>query len=637
MADGPDFSGWATRYNIECSDGLTLRDGAFAHNDGSRVPLVWQHDHNNPENVLGYAELENRPEGVYAKGYFNDNEMGQTAKKMVQHGDITSLSIYANKLTKQGQDVLHGQIRELSLVLSGANPEAFIDKVSVAHGSDGVDVMDAVIYSGSYLEHADAPSNKEGSSMAERTIQDVIDGMSEEQQQVLYYLVGQAVEEDAPADEADKTDSKVAEKESDSKTTENKTDDSKELVKHQDSSDDEEDFEVLDKDKFAVLEDEDNSFGHSDNEGNSMTGNVFANGASTASPVISHSEIEDIVKTARKNGSLADAFLAHADQYGIDNIDLLFPDAKSLTGPEFLKRQDEWVTKVLQGVHKSPFARVKSVLADITADEARARGYIKGNQKKDEIIKLMKRETLPTTIYKKQKLDRDDVIDITDLDVVAWLKGEMKLMLNEEIARAILFGDGREIDNESKIKEENIRPVAKDFYPYTNTVTSVKADGYVDLTKNIIRARKNYRGSGIPTLYTSTDVVTELLLLEDKMGRPLYDDIEKLKTKLRVADIVEIPDAIFAHLGDTFGVIVNLNDYTIGSDKGGETTMFEDFDIDFNQQKYLIETRLSGALTKPEAAIILKWGSSVSVAQGTANVDENGVVSAPVESTPAGE
>ena len=617
MADGPDFSGWATRYNVECSDGLTLRDGAFAHNDGSRVPLVWQHDHNNPENILGYAELENRPEGVYARGYFNDNEMGQTAKKMVQHGDITSLSIYANKLTKQGQDVLHGQIRELSLVLSGANPEAFIDKVSVAHGSDGIDVMDAVIYSGSYLEHTDAPSKKEGSSMAERTIQDVIDGMSEEEQRVLYYLVGQAVEENAPSDEADKTDSK---------TTENKTDDSKEPVKHQGSSDDEDDFEELDKD---------NSIGHSDSEGNSMTGNVFSNGASTASPVISHSEIEDIVKTARKNGSLADAFLAHADKYGIDNIDLLFPDAKSLTGPEFLKRQDEWVTKVLQGVHKSPFARVKSVLADITADEARARGYIKGNQKKDEIIKLMKRETLPTTIYKKQKLDRDDVIDITDLDVVAWLKGEMKLMLNEELARSILFGDGREVDDASKIKEENIRPIAKDFYPYTNTVTSVKSAGYVDLTKNIIRARKNYRGSGIPTLYTSTDVVTELLLLEDKMGRPLYDDIEKLKTKLRVADIVEIPDAIFAHLGDTFGVIVNLNDYTIGSDKGGETTMFEDFDIDFNQQKYLIETRLSGALTKPEAAIILKWGSAVSVAPGTANVDKDGVVSAPVKPTPA--
>lgn len=600
MGSTPDFSGWATKHNIRCSDGLTIRGGAFAHNDGQRVPLLWSHDHSSPANVLGYAELENRPEGVYAHGYFNDTEMGQKAKNLVQHGDIESLSIYANKLVKQGNDVVHGQIRELSLVLSGANPGAYIDQVDISHSENGE--MEAIIFSGESLQHNDTGGNVANPSK-EPTVQDIIDSMTEEQRNVLYYLVGQAVEDNG-SDDAEVAQSAISHSEEEAFAAGYDAAVEDVLDQLYDGDDDGED-------------DGEDDFEHSDNsaylahEGGLMTGNVFAQGGYAPEPVISHSDIENIVEDARRNGSLKDSFLAHTASYGIENIDILFPNAKALSGPEFLKRQTEWVTKILGEVHKSPFARIKSVVADITADEARARGYIKGNEKKDEVIKLLKRETTPTTIYKKQKLDRDDVVDITDLDVVAWLKGEMKLMLNEEIARAILFGDGRQIESEDKIKEDNLRPIAKDVFPYTNVATASKEEGYTELIKAIIRSRKNFKGSGTPTLYASSDAITEMLLLEDKMGRPLYDDIDKLKTKLRVADIVEIPDALFKHLGNIFGVIVNLKDYTLGSDKGGETTMFEDFDIDFNQNKYLIETRLSGCLTKPESAIILKWDAPV--------------------------
>lgn len=594
MGSTPDFSGWATKHNIKCSDGLTIRGGAFAHNDGLRVPLLWSHDHSTPENVLGYAELENRPEGVYAHGFFNDTEMGQRAKSLVKHGDIESLSIYANKLVKQGNDVVHGQIRELSLVLSGANPGAFIDQVNISHSENGE--MEAVIFSGEYLQHDESGGNV-ANTEKEPTVQDIIDTMTEEQKNVLYYLVGQAAE-DAGDDASEVAQSALSHSEEEAFNAgyDAAVEDVLDQLAGEDDEDDE-DFEHSDNSEYLA------------HEGGLMTGNVFAQDGYTPEPVISHSEIQEIVADAQKSGSLKDAFLAHTASYGIENIDILFPNAKALSGPEFLKRQTEWVTKILGEVHKSPFARIKSVVADITADEARARGYIKGNQKKDEVIKLLKRETTPTTIYKKQKLDRDDVVDITDLDVVAWLKGEMKLMLNEEIARAILFGDGRDVESQDKIKEDNLRPIAKDVFPYTTTATASKADGYDVLIKNIIRSRKNFKGSGTPSLYASSDAITEMLLLEDKMGRPLFDDIDKLKTKLRVADIVEIPDALFKHLGDIFGVIVNLKDYTLGSDKGGETTMFEDFDIDFNQNKYLIETRLSGCLTKPESAIILKWSA----------------------------
>lgn len=596
MGSTPDFSGWATKHNIKCSDGLTIRGGAFAHNDGQRVPLLWSHDHSSPQNVLGYAELENRPEGVYAHGYFNDTEMGQRAKNLVLHGDIESLSIYANKLVKQGDDVVHGHIRELSLVLSGANPGAFIDQVNISHSENGE--MEAIIFSGEYLQHNETGGNVATPSK-EPTIQDIIDSMTEDQKNVLYYLVGQAAEDNGAAGDEDDEVAQSALSHSEEEAFKSGYDAAVEDVLNELSDEgDEEDFEHSDNSDYLA------------HEGGLMTGNVFAQGGYAPEPVISHSEIQAIVADAQKGGSLKDSFLAHTESYGIENIDILFPSAKALSGPEFLKRQTEWVTKILGDVHKSPFARIKSVVADITADEARARGYIKGNQKKDEVIKLLKRETTPTTIYKKQKLDRDDVVDITDLDVVAWLKGEMKLMLNEEIARAILFGDGRGVESDDKIKEDNLRPIATDVFPYTNVATASKEAGYSELIKNIIRSRKNFKGSGTPSLYASSDAITEMLLLEDKMGRPLFDDIDKLKTKLRVADIVEIPDALFKHLGNTFGVIVNLKDYTLGSDKGGETTMFEDFDIDFNQNKYLIETRLSGCLTKPESAIILKWSAA---------------------------
>lgn len=589
MADKPDFLGWATRYGVQCSDGLTLMHGAFKENDGQRVPLVWSHDHKSPGNVLGHADLENRPEGVYARGYFNDTEMGRTASRLVAHGDIKSLSIYANRLAKRGNDVVRGKIRELSLVLAGANPEAFIEQVNISHSDS--DEIEAIIYSeDGEIRHSDPfeqneeveefnenveDKNEEGDPVSyesdishadgEKTIDDIINSMTPEQQDVLNFLVGTALEE-GPA------------------------------AKH--------------------AEFDDNFIAHYDGE--EMTGNVFDRGVTADESVLSHSDLNQIISESRahKSDSLRDDILAHAERYGIDNLALLFPDSKSLTStPDFLKRQTEWVTDVLGGVRKQPFARVKSILADITADEARARGYIKGNLKKDEVIKLLKRETTPTTIYKKQKLDRDDIIDM-DFNTIPWLKAEMALMLNEEIARAILFGDGRDIDHPDKIKEDNIRPIVKDVYPFTNTVTSVKADGYQELIKNIIRSRKNYRGSGIPSLFIASDILTELLLLEDKMGRPLYDDISKLQTKLRVSKIVEVPDQILAPLGNVFGVIVNLNDYSLGSDKGGETTMYDDFDIDFNQQKYLIETRLSGGLTKPESAIILTWGSTASFAAG---------------------
>lgn len=602
MVGKPDFLGWATRYGVQCSDGLTLMHGAFKQNDGQRVPLVWSHDHQSPGNVLGHADLENREEGVYARGYFNDTEMGRTASRLVAHGDIKSLSIYANKLAKRGNDVVRGQIRELSLVLAGANPEAFIEQVNIAHGDS--DEIEAIIYTeDGEIRHSDdsdvvedeivndvSPddepqeevvetvenSTTEGDQVShdelshadeETTIEDILNSMTPEQQDVVNFLVGKALEDGPAAQHADYDDDYIA---------------------------------------------------HYDN-GDGMTGNVFDRGGSVEQEaVLSHSEINEIIadSRSRKHESLKDDILAHAERYGIDNLSLLFPDAKTLTtSPEFIKRQTEWVTDVLGGVRKIPFSRVKSILADITADEARARGYIKGNMKKEEVIKLLKRETNPTTIYKKQKLDRDDIIDM-DFNTVPWLQSEMALMLNEEIARAILFGDGRDIDHPDKIKEDSIRPIVKDVYPFTNTVVSVKSDGYQELIKNIIRSRKSYRGSGIPSLFIASDILTELLLIEDKMGRPLYDDITKLQTKLRVNKIVEVPDQILAPLGDVFGVIVNLNDYSLGSDKGGETTMYDDFDIDFNQQKYLIETRLSGGLTKPESAIILKWGSAASFAAG---------------------
>lgn len=567
-----DFSGWATRNDLKCSDGRTIRRDAFKDNNGQTVPLVWNHQHNDSMNVLGHALLENRDQGVYAYCTFNDTESGQNAKLLVEHGDVTALSIYANQLKQQGGNVLHGAIREVSLVLAGANPGAFIDSV-LTHGEASDE--EAIIYTGEdiSLAHSDEPekkkedakedtSEKEDKHMAEdnkeKTVQDVFDEMTEEQKNVVYAMIGMALEEQGGAD------------------------------------------------------DEDNSEGGNED----MKHNVFDQDQYQEESVLSHSDMETIINDAKRYGSLKESFLAHAEDYGIDNIDYLFPDAKNVTPtPEFIKRDTDWVQKVMSGVHHTPFSRIKSMFANITEDEARAKGYIKGNLKKEEVFSLLKRTTTPTTIYKKQKLDRDDVVDITDFDVVAWLKAEMRLMLDEEIARAILVGDGRLSSSDDKINETNIRPIVSDDALYTIRKKVSVAHGATDdvkaktFIKAAIKARKDYKGSGNPTLYTTEDVVTDCLLLEDTTGRRLYNSVNDLATTLRVKEIltIEVMEGVKGPEGGALmGIIVNLADYNVGADKGGAVNMFDDFDIDYNQQKYLIETRCSGALIKPYSAIELE-------------------------------
>ena len=554
-----DFSGWATRNDIKCSDGRTIRKNAFKDNDGQTVPLVWNHSHNDPANVLGHALLENRDQGVYAYCTFNNSELGQTAKELVEHGDVTSLSIYANKLKQNGGDVIHGAIREVSLVLAGANPGAYIDSV-MTHGEESDE--EAVIFTGENisLSHAESepqPEEKteEEKTMAkEKTVQDVFNELTEEQKQVVYALIGQALE-DAQDGE------------------------------------DEGDYE--------------------------MKQNVFDNDEMNSGNVLSHSDMMDIISDAKRYGSMKDSFLAHTQNYGIENVDFLFPDPETLDAPPtFIQRDMTWVQKVMSGVHHTPFSRIKSLFADITADEARAKGYIKGNLKKEEVFTLLKRTTTPTTIYKKQKMDRDDVVDITDFDVIAWLKKEMRLMLDEEIARAILVGDGRLSSSDDKINETNVRPILTDEDLYTvkanitvaaNATGSEKAKAFID---EVIRSRKDYKGSGNPTLFTTEDMVTECLLLEDSMGHKLYKSEAELATTLRVKEIVtvEVMEGVKdKNSHDVAGIIVNLADYNVGADKGGAVNMFDDFDIDYNQQKYLIETRCSGALIKPYSAIALAF------------------------------
>ncbi len=568
-----DFSGWATRNNIRCSDGRTIRRDAFKSNDGGRVPLVYNHVHSDPMNVIGHADLENREEGVYAYCTFNNTPGGQHCKELVRNGDITSLSIYANHLKQNGGDVVHGQIREVSLVIGGANPGAYIDSV-ILHG-DGVDEeaiinffepIEALAHSDEEIEEeteeeevveeteediSEENKDQEDEKMAishadgDKTVQDVLNTLNEEQKTAVYYIIGQLAGDEDEEDED---------------------------VKH----------------------------------------NVFDDDYEMEDGVLSHSDMEAIFDDARRSGSLRDAVLAHTDGYGIENIDYLFPEARNLDNPpEFVKRNDDWVAGFMAGVHKSPFSRIKSMFANITEDEARAKGYIKGNFKKEEVFSLLKRSTGPQTIYKKQKLDRDDVIDITDFDVVAYIKGEMRMMLDEEIARACLVGDGRLNSDDDKISEEHVRPIYNDHDFFTVKVTShvaANADGQVKAAKFIkavIRSRKSYKGSGNPTLFTTEDMVTEMLLLEDQIGRTLYKDVSELATKLRVAKIVTVPvmEGITNTYGDLEGIIVNLKDYNIGADKGGAINMFDDFDIDYNQMKYLLETRCSGALTKPFSAI----------------------------------
>lgn len=572
-----DFSGWATKNNIRCSDGRTILKDAFKQHDGQTVPLVWNHQHNESANVLGHAVLENRDEGVYAYCTFNDTEAGKNAKLLVEHGDVTALSIYANQLKQKGSNVMHGTIREVSLVLAGANPGAFIDSV-IRHGEFCED--EAVIYTGEELtlQHADDNASdkedkadekdKKGDDKVdnnEKTIKDVVDSMSEEQKNVLYALVGQALE-------------------------------GKEMA------------------QSAIEENENNI--EEDGGEQEMKHNVFEGKETENKDVLSHDAMETILKDAKRYGSLKESFLAHAESYGIKDIEWLFPDAKNVNmPPDFIKRDDSYVQKVMRGVHHVPFSRIKSMHANITADEARAKGYIKGKRKKEEVFTLLKRTTSPTTIYKKQKLDRDDVVDITDFDVVAWLKMEMRMMLDEEIARAILVGDGRLSDSDDKINETCIRPISTDDDLYcVKAPVSVAAAATDDdvakaFIKTVIKSRKQYKGSGSPTLFTTEDVITNCLLLEDKNGRVIYDTVDKLATALRVKEIVavEVMEGAKTKVETVekplMAIMVNLVDYYVGADKGGAVNMFDDFDIDYNQQKYLMETRCSGALVKPYSAV----------------------------------
>ena len=574
-----DFSGWATKANLLCSDGRIIRKDAFKDDDGKTVPLVWNHQHNEPENILGHALLKNMGDGVYAYCTFNDSEKGKTAKLLVEHGDVRSLSIFANGLVQKGADVMHGVIREVSLVLAGANPAAFIENVmshgeasddaayifaaepiSLEHGE--IDDEPAPADESASMQHADgendnATTEEEQKPESEKTVAEVIDSMSEEQKKVMYAMVGAALE-----------------------NNENSNDDNKE-------------------------------------EGN-MKHNVFE-GQETQElkhNALTPEQQETIIGDGKRYGSLKESFLQHAATYGIDQIDWLFPEARTLNNPpEFIKRDTGWVQKVMSAVHHSPFSRIKSVFADITEDDARAKGYIKGKLKKEEVFSLLKRTTSPTTVYKKQKLDRDDQIDITDFDVVSWLKREMRDMLDEELARAYLIGDGRLASSDDKINEQNIRPIMKDDELFTiqaevEVASTASADDVARaFIRKAIKARKDYKGSGNPTLFTTEDLLTDMLLLEDQIGHALYADEAALARKLRVREIVTVPvmeGVQGKNGGELLGLIVNMNDYNVGADKGGAINMFDDFDIDYNQQKYLIETRCSGALIRPFSAISLE-------------------------------
>ena len=592
VADKPDFSGWATKFGLRCTDGRTILPGSFEHQDENRVPLVWQHGHQSPENVLGHAILENRNEGVYTYGFFNETQQGQNAKQLVEHGDISALSIFANGLVEKAKQVSHGIIRELSLVLAGANPGALIDNVSIAHG-DGtteVHVDEAIIYTGLELEegveHATATETTETTeNEAEQveneddpTVQDVYDSMTDDQKEVVHYMVGAAL---TSAETPDNTTDTSA-----------STSTSEEVVTH---------------------EAKDN---------NEMGRNVFeqAKGETTASAItseprhtLSHDAMKGIAMDAVKRGSLKEAVLDYAFKHGIEDIDVLFPDARNITDtPEFESRRVEWVAEVLNKVRKSPFSRIKSIVADITHAEARAKGYIKGTLKKEEFFGLTKRITTPATVYKKQKLDRDDIVDITDFDVVMWLKAEMRLMLDEEIARAILIGDGREVDDDDKIRDPKgatdgagIRSILHDDDLYAAKIT-IDVDGDLkstNLVDEILGNMRFYKGSGLPTFYTTLPVMTQMLLSRDDMGRRFYRTGSDLASELGVDKVVTVE--AMEEEQEVLGIVVNLVDYTVGADRGGEVSFFDDFDIDYNQYKYLIEARSSGALTKIRSALVL--------------------------------
>ena len=584
-----DFGGWATRNNIQCSDGRTIMKDAFKQNDGQKVPLVWNHQHNDPSEVLGHALLENRDDGVYAYCKFNDTESGQTAKSLVMNGDVDKLSIYANKLKSQMNNVVHGCIREVSLVLAGANPGAYIDSV-IVHGEGAEAEEEVIIYNdgeislseendndnseeipnNEEIEHSDDTNKEKEDSTKmdekkEKTVQEVIDTMNEEQKNAMYAVVGQALEDKANGEEGDEAD---------------KENGGEETMKH----------------------------------------NVFDN--DNKDEVLQHSEIiAEAIADGKKYGSLRESFIQHAAINNIQNLDKLFPDATELyKEPKMIEKDNSWVAKVMNSVKHTPFSRVKTTFGRMNEETARAKGYIKGNKKANIALAVLNRVTTPTTVYIKNEIDRDDVIDITAFDVVAWQKREMRKQLDKELALAMLLGDGRDVSDQNKINEQNIRPVISDDAMYTIKYTVTKGKDYTQegnsysdndsRTKGIIRAairsRKDYKGSGTPTFFTTEDVLTDMLLIEDQNGRRIYNNINDLATALRCKEIVTIPEMEAEAYKDIYGVIVNMADYTAGADKGGSVNMFDDFDIDYNQMKYLIETRMSGALTVPYSAIVLK-------------------------------
>lgn len=607
-----DFSGYATKHGLKCSDGRTIMPGAFKHHDKQTVPLVWSHQHNNPDNVLGHAVLEDREDGVYAMGFFNETPAGQNTKALVKHGDITNLSIYANQLVQRGDNVMHGEIREVSLVLAGANPGAVIDNVNLMH-SDGTEFLEdeAILFTGEPLQHSGEESDEkdeEDGEEKEQTVEDIFNELTDKQKDAVYYIVDQAVA---------------------AKTSEEGDSD--------DSSDDSSDSDTSTGGDLAQ------SGLNNGQEGSDMTRNLFDQTGGTDAPkraTLSHDQLTTIVEDAKRSGSLKDSFMKHAVEYGIENLELLFPDAKAIDNiPELIGRQTEWVSGVLNGARKSPFSRIKSLSADITHDEARAKGYIKGTLKKEEWFGLSQRVTTPTTIYKKQKLDRDDIIDITTIDVVAWLKGEMRLMLNEEIARAMLVGDGREVDDEDKIRDPaaladgaGIRSIAYDDDFYSHKVVVPAGADPETLVEQILRSRRHYKGTGNPTMYCVEDLLTDLLLSKDKMGRRHYGTQAELQSALRVSNIVTVPvmESRSVNGGDLLAILVNMSDYTVGTDRGGEVSMFDDFDIDYNQYKYLIEGRMSGTLTKHKSAMVFTRGSGTLVAPQVPSFNSStGVVTIP--------
>lgn len=571
----PDFSGYATRNDLKCSDGRTIRRDAFKDDDGQRVPLVWQHMHDSADNVLGHADLENREDGVYAYCFLNETSAGQNAKELVAHGDINAMSIYANKLVQKGSDVLHGAIREVSLVLSGANPGAMIDTVAIQHSDGFVEEQEdeAIITTGMTIEHGDESTaqNDSGSNdddEGNRTIGDIIGTMNDEQKDVLTYLVDQALGEEGEDNENSAPTDNVA---------------------------------------------------HSATKEANVKHNVFDSTTGDRGPNLEHSQVKAIFAEAESYGTLSESVMAHAQSYGISNIEMLFPDAKEVNNPpEFIQKEKPWVQAIVGATKHTPFAKVRTTFADISGDDARARGYQKGKLKKEEVFKLLRRETTPQTIYKKQKLDRDDIVDITDFDVVSWIKAEMQVKLKEELARAILFGDGRSVTSDDKIQEDHIRPILTDeaFYSVKHTLSKDTALGDGALIDIVAESMLDYEGSGSPTFFAHKKVIFDMLHQRDKMGRRLYNTREELANALEVGSIVDVDPmkGLTRTLGvsegsgtaNVLGIIVNMSDYNIGTNKGGEVNFFDDFDIDYNQMKYLYETRLSGALVEPYSAVVIE-------------------------------